>query len=1626
MPHGRTAAPGNRCGHPHRPLERAAPPRSDPDIAKRYAPLIPHIIKNRIQQHFLALNLNKKEDSKAIPVHPLIPKIMRPLFYPVPSILRAAWTLIATFIVVIGLHSPLHAAVYPADIALLSLETIGNDRITFLVLQPIPAGEQLKFTDRGWRIPEQAFRAGESTVTWTAPYTIYPGNTVTVNLGNTIDPGGDQVLIYQGSDANPNFIAAIQVHPDLAWQTTATDIHTSALPPGLYDGFTALAAPYGAQVAYDCANNTGNQVELLVTLHTSTNWLASNASSWNLPNCSFNPPYYSATAIIGSVADVNEADGTVIVPVYSSHSGNHSVQVTTCSSTATPGANGDFSFLGSSTVNFSSGQVQYVTLQLRNDNLCEGIENICLGLSNAWGCIASNANYAFNLWDDDASTVVNLQTFENGPQDTWSYTTSPSPYNTQSSPDPLIIRGQEHVWQRIQSFQGSFGPAAGQHFWGFSDFYGSTPHDIEFATLPVAGIEHASLIFKYITFNFGSGDEIEYWVSYNGSGNWNNATVVPLSGNTQAWRTVVVPVPQGAQSVRLRIRARQVNGVVCGGIDDVCLVSSDCQPPSITVSSLPTSICAGAGSLSVPFTTTGSFAAGNTFTAQLSDATGSFAGPIALGSLALSGSAPFGTIQGVLPIGLPAGTAYRVRVVSNSPALASPDNGVNIRISQLALSLSATNFANGFQISCPGLQDGSLGASISQGQAPFSYLWTGPGGFSSTATQLQNLGAGTYTLTLSDASGCTLTASTTLLAPTLNLAVSATPISCFGAADGGLQATFSGSNGPFSLQWSGPGGFAATGAQLSALAPGLYQVTLTDASGCTATQQATVNEPASLQLTVAAPVQGCGTNISCATAPDGRLNLTLQGGTLPYSYQWTGPGGFQSSSANLQNLGPGSYALTVTDARGCQVFASQNLTAPAPLAATINSPLNACGHAVSCFGGMDGSVEIGGFSGGCPPYTVGWSNGGSGLLQTGLAAGTYVATVTDAVGCRITRSITLTQPGPLSLNPTITPATCSLSPDGAIDLNVAGGCPGYTYMWSGPRNFQSSAEDIQAVRSGTYHVTVTDAMGCTRSDSIVVGTLDNLSATLGCCQDTAICYGDSVLLRVDLTGTGPWFLSYTIGTVPRTDLVLASPYYISAHADKTTIYTLTGLVQGATDCPGRICGSATVAVNNCDTTGCADLCVNTGVLSQELEGNCRTVTLEVACDTACNNKTALQTGGACLSFRSLDFDRLPDGSPLSAGSLVQHQWAALGFHISALNNASGHPQQAILFGSDWPTGGDLDLGTPHMDFSGPGVGAGGAAGSPGQNNRVRGNLLVIAEDLNDANGDGLVDDPSDERLGGTLIFDLDAPRYFESVTLVDIDSLNAEVRLLLADGSTRAFDVPALGDNSVTTVLLQTDNVVELRIVFPEEGALADIQYCPARGGSAYFDISVPCGQIQSYRNSAGLPMALIQADTATGITGIRVYGLPGYCLEPDGQGPFTVSYSVCDTSCGSGFCLPMVAYQRDGCTQYEQAVMGSVNTPIPPLARILPIGQAAIAATPNPARGNTEVRFYTLAAARTQVDLIDLSGHVLKQLWQGETLADELYSVALPTSSLPEGMYFLRLRTEAGIQMTSKLLILP
>ena len=247
-----------------------------------------------------------------------------------------------------------------------------------------------------------------------------------------------------------------------------------------------------------------------------------------------------------------------------------------------------------------------------------------------------------------------------------------------------------------------------------------------------------------------------------------------------------------------------------------------------------------------------------------------------------------------------------------------------------------------------------------------------------------------------------------------------------------------------------------------------------------------VSIPQTVSLCFAPILTTTQVNVLCNGAATGSIDLSVTGGTAPYTYDWSndGPETPDNDTQDLTGLVAGTYTVTVTDMVGATSTASVTITQPAALALT-----SVITH-VTCFGLLNGAINLS-VSGGVSPYTYDWSNDGPETPDndpqdlTGLAAGTYMVTVTDANGCTASHTAMVNQPTALSLSTVVTNVTCAGGNNGAIDLTVTGGTPGYTYDWSndGPETPDNDTQDLTNLTTGTYTVTVTDANGCTSTAS---------------------------------------------------------------------------------------------------------------------------------------------------------------------------------------------------------------------------------------------------------------------------------------------------------------------------------------------------------------------------------------------------------------------------------------------------------------------------------------------------------------------------------------------------------------
>ncbi|HEU4717250.1 MAG TPA: choice-of-anchor L domain-containing protein [Bacteroidia bacterium] len=446
---------------------------------------------------------------------------------------------------------------------------------------------------------------------------------------------------------------------------------------------------------------------------------------------------------------------------------------------------------------------------------------------------------------------------------------------------------------------------------------------------------------------------------------------------------------------------------------------------------------------------------------------------------------------------------------------------------------------SGTDVTCNGGTNGSATTTPSGGSPGYTYSWAPSGGTGATAN---GLSAGSYTVTVSDANGCTTTQSVALTEPTaLTVSVTSTAASC-SMNTGTATASPSGGTPGYTYSWAPSGGTSATA---SNLAGGSYTVTVTDANGCTTTQPIAVAQTTALASTTAA------TDVACFGGTTGSATVTPTAGNPPYTYSWSSGG----TSAVETGLGAGTYTVDISDNGGCTGTETITITQPTQLNATISST------DVACNGGTTGSATTSP-SGGTPGYTYSWApSGGSNASASGLSAGSYTVTITDANGCTTTQNATVTQPPALTSTSSSTNVLCNGASTGSASVNASGGTGTYTYSWTPSGGTGASAANLAA---GSYTCNITDANGCTASQSFTITQPSALSVST---SPSAVCAGITTTVSATPSGgTGPYSYSWSNGST-------SSSFTVSPVASTSYSVTITD-------------------ANNCTTTGVDAVTVN--------------------------------------------------------------------------------------------------------------------------------------------------------------------------------------------------------------------------------------------------------------------------------------------------------------------------------------------------------------------------------------------------------------------------------------------------
>lgn len=370
---------------------------------------------------------------------------------------------------------------------------------------------------------------------------------------------------------------------------------------------------------------------------------------------------------------------------------------------------------------------------------------------------------------------------------------------------------------------------------------------------------------------------------------------------------------------------------------------------------------------------------------------------------------------------------------------------------------------------CAGSCNGTTIVAPTGGTAPYTFLWTPAPPAGQGTASATGLCAGTWSVRVTDQAGCDTTVQFNLQAPPpITATTTQTNVTCAGACNGTAGAPATGGTGTLTYLWS-PAPPAGQGtANATGLCAGTWNVTITDANGCSITRSFTLTAPP--PVTIA----GTQTNPSCGNTCNGTATGTPSGGTPGYTYAWAPQPPTGQGTPTASGLCPGTWTLTVTDSKGCTATRTYTIQAAAPLQVFLApSP-------VSCPGTCDGSAQAV-VAGGTPLYTYLWTpapgsgQGTSGV--SGLCAGPHTLHVTDAHGCDTTVAFTIDAPPPLTANATVQNPACAGNCNGSIVLAPTGGTGSYTYQWTPvPPNGQGHAQ-ATGLCAGSYSVQVSSG-GC--------------------------------------------------------------------------------------------------------------------------------------------------------------------------------------------------------------------------------------------------------------------------------------------------------------------------------------------------------------------------------------------------------------------------------------------------------------------------------------------------------------------------------------------------------------------
>ena len=543
-----------------------------------------------------------------------------------------------------------------------------------------------------------------------------------------------------------------------------------------------------------------------------------------------------------------------------------------------------------------------------------------------------------------------------------------------------------------------------------------------------------------------------------------------------------------------------------------------------------------------------------------------------------------------------------------------------------------------------GSGDGSIDVTVSGGTIPYSYAWSN----GETVEDIDSLSAGSYQLTVTDGSGCSLSANYTVgnNSGTLSVTGVVNDASCT-SANGVINQTATGGNGSLSYLWGG----GQTTQNITGLVAGNYTCTITDQAGCYTTNNYTVNQNNG-GISISSSIV---TNELCGDG-QGAINITTTGQNL--SFSWDNG----ATTEDISGLSAGNYVCTISTAQGCTFTSNPISVLNSSGSLLVGTPAVTDELCTNGQGAINMSV-----TNGSTPYTYLWSSGETVEDITGLSAGVYSMTVTDANGCSETHSVTVANsPGTLSVQSAITDEICG-NGMGAINLTTSGGTTPYSYQW----NNNAITEDLSGLSAGTYEVIISDAANCELTETYTLNAGAQPLSIASASLSNELCGNNNGSISIDIVGgNGPYSYTWSTGAITQNVSGLSQGNYqvTITDADACNVsasYTISNDAGGlsvSSISSSEVCG---------DTTGAIDVTVSNGNFPMTFNWNSGETTPDITGLSAGIYTLTLTDNFGCQVIHSDTVTNATTGLSVSIASVVNDSCGLTSGSIDALVTGNG-------------------------------------------------------------------------------------------------------------------------------------------------------------------------------------------------------------------------------------------------------------------------------------------------------------------------------------------------------------------